>query len=231
MERDQEDDMRGSDAPPIEAQRRPRGDEPQSQRQQDLARKWASTRSPVPCTRLSSTSVSISAGCLNPCRVGQSEKVVGAGLGLSWPWLSGPERRQKRKSKRRPGHGGSAPGWQEHGQPICLQARQKMSQRVWRGSAGGTWALSKDGDRASEKGRCERISSKGWIEVGRFSPAPSCKDEWMVRRWQSGWASTKVWSVGTALLAGSAGKIRWVVQKSWALQKTHWSTGAAGNPS
>ncbi|KAH0493241.1 hypothetical protein TgHK011_008155 [Trichoderma gracile] len=95
----------------------------------------------------------------------------------------------------------------------------------------GTWALSKDGDRASEKGRCERISSKGWIEVGRFSPAPSCKDEWMGRRWQSGWASTKVWSVGTALLAGSAGKIRWVVQKGWALQKTHWSTGTAGDPS
>lgn len=28
-------------------------------------------------------------------------------------------------------------------------------------------------------------------------------DEWMVRRWESGWASTKVWSVGTALLVGA----------------------------
>lgn len=176
---------------------------------------------PRPCTCLSSISVSIFTGRLNLRRVGGSDNVLGLGRGLPslacLAWLSGSERRQKRKSKRRPGHGGGAPGWQERRQPILSASRteevaESMSSERWepgrfRGERGGQMRanLVERLDRGLDDLAQLRLGwTNGWPEDGRAG-GPRLR-------------SDGTWVLGTALLVGKPGKIRRVVQKGWALR-------------
>ncbi|KAL7813150.1 hypothetical protein V8C44DRAFT_53729 [Trichoderma aethiopicum] len=184
--------MRGSDAPPIEAQRRPRGDEPQSQRQQDLAEKWAFDKILRSCSCLLSISVSIFAVCLDLRRIGGSDNVLGLGLGLPSLALPGlaerigatAEAQVEKVPRTRRWCAGLAGA--RAANSICKPGRGGRGESGER--ALGAWALSRRARRADASESRRKAGSR----FGRFSPAPSWMDEWMARRWESGWASTKV---------------------------------------
>lgn len=101
--------------------------------------------------------------------------------------------------KKRPGHGSGAPGWQKDGANVLH--RQTSSWQM----------TSQVGERDSTLLGSEAIDLEawlveaGWIEVGRFSPAPL-----------NGRMDGPRWRVGRG--PRLTRKIRWVVQRATALQ-------------
>ncbi|KAK4068407.1 uncharacterized protein Triagg1_7346 [Trichoderma aggressivum f. europaeum] len=150
--------MRGSDAPPIEAQRRAKN---RQAAVAEAARTRSDSASKVPFPFPAPLSISLSFS--PPGRTG----VDGWTWGTSWAWpfFAGWRTERRHKDVKAPGHGSGAPGWQKDGANVLH--RQTSSWQM----------TSQVGERDSSQLASEAIDleawlRRGWIEVGRFSPAP-----------------------------------------------------------